>query len=128
MYQRQVDFGEAIKRALTLNYCNFSGRASRSEYWWFCLFQFIVGAAVSIIFGNDNTGEIVSGLVSLAFLLPGLGLAVRRLHDLGKSGWWVLLVFIPIVGAIVLIVWYTKPSTPYPNEYGPVPFLNEENL
>lgn len=128
MYQRQVDFGEAIKRALTVNYCNFSGRSSRSEYWWFMLFQFIIGVAIGIIFGDDTTSKVVSGIINLAFLLPGLGLCVRRLHDIGKSGWWVLLALIPLVGAIILIVWYTKPSTPYPNEYGPVPFLNEGNM
>ena len=125
MYQRQIDFGEAIKRALTINYCNFNGRASRSEYWWFILFQFIVGAALGLILGSGTTAQVISGLVNLAFFLPGLGLCVRRLHDIGKSGWYVLLALIPLVGAIILIIWYTKPSLPYPNEYGPVPFLNE---
>ncbi|MDE6352515.1 MAG: DUF805 domain-containing protein [Muribaculaceae bacterium] len=125
MYQRQVDFVEAIKRALTINYCNFNGRASRSEYWWFCLFQFIVVVALNIIFGTDTPGTIVKAIVSLAFFLPGLGLAVRRLHDIDKSGWWIFLSLIPVVGTIILIVWYIKPSMPYPNEYGPVPFLNE---
>ncbi|MBD5370371.1 MAG: DUF805 domain-containing protein [Bacteroides sp.] len=122
MYQRQVTFQEAIQSALLQNYCNFSGRASRSQYWWFVLFSFIVSVVLSIVFcWSDTALNIVNSLVSLALLLPGLGLCVRRLHDIGKSGWWVLLSLIPLVGAIILIIWYCQDSQPYPNEYGPVP-------
>lgn len=122
MFQRQVTFKEAVTRALTANYCNFSGRSSRSEYWWFCLFTFIVGVVISIVFSfSESASKIVAGLVNLAFLLPGLGLAVRRLHDINKSGWFILLGLIPIVGAIILIIWFCKDSDPQPNQYGPVP-------
>lgn len=127
MFQYQVPFGEAVKRAFS-NYCCFSGRASRSEYWWWALFTAIVGTVVnyiSLLILSDSAAQIVSGIVSLAFLLPSLGLCVHRLHDIGKSGWWWLLVFIPIVGAIILIVWFCKDSQPADNQYGPIPNLVE---
>lgn len=107
MYQRQVSFVEAIRRAIVLNYCNFSGRASRSEYWWYVLFTAILSGVISLIFaGSQNTLTIVSGIVNLILLLPGLGLCVRRLHDTNRSGWWLLIGLIPIAGWIVLIIWY----------------------
>ncbi len=122
MYQQQVSFGDAVKRALTVNYCNFNGRSSRSEYWWYVLATFILGMVVGLIFGSQSTiGSIVNGVVGLALFLPGLGLCVRRLHDIGKSGWLVLLAFIPLVGAIILIIWFAKESEMAPNQYGPVP-------
>lgn len=124
MIQRQVSFKEAVVRAITQNYCNFNGRASRSEYWWYCLFVFALGVVIGIIFSSSHTAmNVVSGLVNLALLLPGLGLAVRRLHDINKSGWWILLALIPAVGAIILIIWFCKESEPIPNAYGPVPNL-----
>lgn len=122
MYQRQVTFKEAVERAIKQNYCNFNGRASRSEYWWYALFTFILGIVIGIIFcWNQNVLNTVTGLVNLALLLPGLGLCVRRLHDIGKSGWWLFIVLIPLVGWILLIVWFCKDSQMEPNEYGPVP-------
>lgn len=127
MYQRQVSFKEAVVRALTQNYCNFSGRASRSEYWWFYLFTCIVSWVVSIVvslFSSElSIMYIASMVVGLAFLLPSLGIAVRRLHDIGKSGWWMFISLIPLIGAIILIVWWCKDSQMEPNEYGPVPNL-----
>ncbi len=122
MLQRQLTFQEAVQRALTLNYCNFNGRSSRSEYWWFILFTFVLGVLVGVVFSfSDTLYSVVSAVVNLALLLPGLGLAVRRLHDIDKSGWNLLLAFIPIVGAIILIVWFVKESDLQPNKYGEVP-------
>lgn len=127
MIQREVQFGEAVERALKVNYCNFDGRASRSKYWWFCLFSVCVSVVLSIVcailgvmghFGSI-LGSIISGVVSLALLLPGLGLCVRRLHDIDKSGWWLLIACIPLVN-LLLIYWYVQPSGPA-NQYGPVP-------
>lgn len=118
--QRQVTFPEAIKMGFD-KYCCFTGRASRSEYWWWALFTFIVGAVLAIVFGNGTAGSIISGLVTLALFLPGLGLCVRRLHDINRSGWFVLLSLIPLIGAIILIIWFVKESDPTPNQYGPVP-------
>lgn len=127
MYQRQLTFQEAVERAIKVNYCNFDGRASRSEYWWFCLFTFVIGAVLGLVFSFSETlSTVVNGIVSLALLLPGLGLCVRRLHDIGKSGWFVLLALIPIAGAIVLIIWYCQDSQMQPNQYGPVPNIVED--
>lgn len=124
MFQRQATFSEAVRSALVENYCNFDGRASRSQYWWFCLFNLILGCAVSILFASsDSLGTVVDGIVSLALFLPSLGLQCRRLHDIGKSGWWMLVALIPLVGWIILLVWNCKDSDPYDNQYGPVPLL-----
>ena len=119
--QRELSFGEAVNRGLN-NYCNFSGRASRSEFWWFQLFMLVVSCVAGVvgaIFGKYGTW--IPSAVGLAFLLPCFGLMFRRLHDIGKSGWWWLLSFIPLVGGIILIVWYCKESEPTANQYGPVP-------
>ena len=96
MEQKQVSFVDAVKRALTVNYFNFEGRASRSEYWWFSLFTFLCSAILMAIFGDGTFGSILRGLVSLAL-------------------------FIPIVGWIIYIVWACKQSDVNPNQYGPVP-------
>lgn len=149
MYQRQVSFGEAIQRAFS-NYCNFRGRASRSEYWWFCLFNIIVMLPLNIantvmapsqaISAYDpytgytsvpepslNIFGIIMLIYSLAILLPTLGLIWRRLHDIGKAGGWYFIVLIPVVGAIVLIVWFCQASEPTENRFGPVPNLAVQN-
>lgn len=122
MYQRQVTFVEAVKRAILENYCNFQGRASRSEFWWFILFYLIIQLILQCIFGRESWGYLISGsLVGLALLLPYLGIIVRRLHDIGKSGWWFFICFIPLIGWIWLIVLLATPSQETPNEYGPEP-------
>ena len=125
MYQLQVSFGEAVKRALTVNYCNFSGRSSRSEYWWFVLLNMIIGFVFNILTAatGSEVFPVLSLIVSLILFLPGLGLAVRRLHDIDKSGWWLFIALIPLVGAILLIVWFAKDSDQYDNRYGEVPNL-----
>lgn len=122
MYQRQVSFMEAVQSAIVQNYCNFTGRASRSQYWWYVLFNVCLGIVISIVFcWSKDVMNVVSGLVNLGLLLPGLGLAVRRLHDIGKSGWWLLISLIPLVGAIILLIWFCQDSQMYDNEYGSVP-------
>lgn len=127
MFQYQVSIDEAVRRALTVNYCNFKGRSSRSEYWWFALFNIIVGVVLGIVLGiigvSENVINGISSLLTLALFLPGLGLSVRRLHDIGKSGWWLFLALIPLVGAIILFIWYCKDSELEVNQYGPVPNL-----
>jgi uncharacterized membrane protein YhaH (DUF805 family) len=94
----EMTFSESIRTCLT-KYANFDGRATRSEYWWFVLFTFLVSAATGLV------SEILSGLFTLAVLLPSLAVGVRRLHDIDKSGWFLLVWFIPIIGWIVMIVW-----------------------
>lgn len=124
MYQYQVSFSQAVRMAFD-SYCRFQGRSSRSEYWWWVLFTFILGSALSLLellLGFSSTAaQATNGLLSLALLLPGLGLSVRRLHDINKSGWWILLGLIPVVGAIVLIIWFAQNSQMQDNQYGPVP-------
>lgn len=122
MYQREVSFGEAIQRALQYNYCNFMGRASRSEFWWFSLFSFLCSlVASSFSMGSSTLSSIFGGVVSLFLLLPTLGLAWRRLHDIGKGGGWYFINFIPVVGNILFIIWMCQPSEPRDNRFGPVP-------
>ena len=124
MYQYQVSFSQAVRMAFD-SYCRFQGRSSRSEYWWWVLFVAILSFCIGIIEGilgfSMTAVQVTSGILSLVLLLPGLGLSVRRLHDIGKSGWWILLGLIPVVGAIVLIIWFARNSQMQDNQYGPVP-------
>lgn len=120
--QRQVSFSEAIQSGFN-KYVDFTGRASRSEYWWWTLFAFIVNVGASVVSVAVGS-EIVTYIVSLAMFLPGLGVACRRLHDIGKGAGYIFLALIPVVGAIILIVWFTKPSEPFPNRFGNVPNLS----
>ncbi|NCQ25328.1 MAG: DUF805 domain-containing protein [Rhodobacteraceae bacterium CG17_big_fil_post_rev_8_21_14_2_50_63_15] len=96
-----MDFGTAVKTCLIENYLTFSGRAARSEYWWFALFVFGTGAVLQLI-----GGDVLSGIFGLAVLLPGISVAVRRLHDLDRTGWWYMLVVVPLIGALVLIFFF----------------------
>ena len=103
-------------------YAVFNGRAARPEYWWFLLINVIIAAVLNLVFSAiGGRSNIVSDLYSLAVLLPSLGVAIRRLHDTNRTGWWVLLSFIPIIGWIVLIVFLATASDPGPNNYGPNP-------
>ncbi|MDE6227694.1 MAG: DUF805 domain-containing protein [Muribaculaceae bacterium] len=129
MYQYQVTFSEAIQRAFN-NYSNFTGRASRSEYWWFYLFGVLVSWGCSLIgvitFGSGSAfNGLFSCLWGLAILLPSLGLGVRRLHDTGRSGWNLCWAFLPIIGTIILIVYLCQDSQMFDNQYGPVPNMTD---
>jgi uncharacterized membrane protein YhaH (DUF805 family) len=93
-----MTFGESIKTCLS-KYADFTGRASRSEYWWWFLFVVLVSAATGII------SEKLYAVFSLAALLPGIAVSVRRLHDIDKSGWFLLLNFIPVIGWVILLYW-----------------------
>ena len=99
---KRVSFGEAIK-LFFMNYVNFDGRSTQSEYWWVVLFNFLVGLGVGWI-------PVLGWLVSLGLLIPGLSLSVRRLHDTGKSWVYLLMGLIPIAGFIILIVFYCQES------------------
>ncbi|WP_086791130.1 DUF805 domain-containing protein [Streptomyces thermovulgaris] len=101
-------------------YAVFTGRARRREYWMFFLVNFIVGLVLAVI-GQVLDLEILQYLYSLAVLLPGLGVSVRRLHDTGRSGWWLLISLVPLIGAIVLLVFLVSDSQPDTNQYGPNP-------
>ena len=114
-----MSFTDSIRSGFD-NYVNFDGRASRPMYWWWVLFAIlasIVGNILDAIIG----ASIFSILIGLALFLPGLAVAVRRLHDTDRSGWWILIGLIPIIGFIVLIVFLVQKSDPVDNEYGPPP-------
>jgi uncharacterized membrane protein YhaH (DUF805 family) len=121
-----MSFTEAIQSGFR-NYVNFTGRAFRSEFWYWFLFAFLVSVVAEIVDlvlfpGSFSSGATpISSLVSLALLLPGLAVLVRRLHDTDRSGWWVLLGLIPLIGLIVLIVWCCARGTLGPNRFGPDP-------
>ncbi|WP_435921952.1 DUF805 domain-containing protein [Paenibacillus sp. DYY-L-2] len=103
------------------NYVGFSGRARRKEYWMFVLFNFIAGIILGIIEAIIGLPGILSGLYSLAILIPSLAVVFRRLHDTGKSGWWILISLVPIAGSIILLVFMCLDSDPGTNKYGPNP-------
>ena len=116
-------FIDSVKETLTLRYAQFTGRARRSEYWYFVLANLVASFAANLLDRIWGV-PVIACILSLALLIPGLAVCVRRLHDLGKSGWWVLLAFIPLVGAIILIVWFCQDGDRQPNEYGPSPKYN----
>ncbi|KAA0548517.1 DUF805 domain-containing protein [Bacillus sp. BGMRC 2118] len=103
------------------NYVGFSGRARRKEYWMFALFNAIVSILLAIVEVITGLESMLTGLYSLAVLLPSLAVGVRRLHDTGRSGWWLLISLIPIIGAIVLLVFTVSDSQEGENKYGPNP-------
>ena len=97
------------------HYFDFKGRATRTQFWMYVLFSVILGIVLGVLatFIGEKAGTAVLAIVNLALLLPSLGIAVRRLHDIGRSGWWLLIGFIPVVnfiGGIVLLVFYVLPS------------------
>ncbi|WP_141502064.1 DUF805 domain-containing protein [Paenibacillus luteus] len=102
------------------NYVEFSGRARRTEYWMFILFNILASIVLSIIERIIGIEPALSGLYSLFILLPSLAVGVRRLHDTGRSGLWLLLSFIPLIGAIILLVFFCQDSEDN-NQYGPNP-------
>ncbi len=131
---------EAVKKVVMENYCNFKGRARRSEFWWYCLANTLLSIMIcipmyAILIGMASSGKgnveamttfasvygLIPRLVGIALLLPSLGVCVRRLHDIGKSGWNLLLGFIPCVGGILLIVWYCQDSERGVNAWGDSP-------
>jgi len=120
-----MNFPESIKAGF-VNYVNFNGRSSRSEYWYWVLFYLIVILCASILdtslFPESETAPF-SAICSLVFALPGLSVGVRRLHDLDKTGWWILISFIPLIGAIVLLIWFVRAGAPEGNRFGPSPLF-----
>ena len=120
-----MNFGQAIKSGFG-NYVTFSGRAARSEFWYWTLFVVLVTMAAGILdrglfdFDESTTTGVFGPLVSLIFFLPGLAVSVRRLHDLDRTGWWLLLV-LTVIGVILLIIWDCIKGTTGPNRFGPDP-------
>ena len=123
---RQVSFGEALPLFFK-NYANFQGRSSRGAYWWLILINILIGFGLGVIDGLVFTDMVLStggfgilgGVYSLATLIPGLALSFRRLHDVDKTAWWLLLALIPLIGAIVLIIFTVQEGTSGTNKFGP---------
>lgn len=102
-------------------YATFSGRARRMEYWYFYLFNLLAYMGLAIFAGSIPGGEGIVGLYILASIIPGFAVAVRRLHDTGKSGWFLLIGAIPLIGVLFLLIFMVADSTPGANKYGPNP-------
>lgn len=132
-----MNFAEAVSNVYR-NYFNFSGRAQRSEYWWFFLFSIIVSVIITVVetalglgqgammrggggFEASYNGGPLSMLWSLVNLIPALALSVRRLHDTDRSGWWLLIGLVPLIGVIVLIVFFASKGYPGANRFGDDP-------
>lgn len=155
--QRTVSFGDAITRGFR-GFVTFTGRASRSEFWLWFLFYFLINIPLNLwyqstidvdvrqelleslahgvmptnfeilsLFTDHGTSFFVSGAIGLLFFLPNLAISIRRMHDTGRSGWWLLLCFILIplcyLGFLLMLIFYLQPSQPATNKYGPVPNL-----
>lgn len=110
----KIGFPEAVVLFFK-NYTNFKGRSRRSEYWWAWLFTALVSSVLTAAIPD------IAGLWTVITCIPTLSLAVRRLHDIGKSGWWYLIYAIPLVGGILMLIWSCKDSDPNTNQWGPSP-------
>ncbi len=95
---------ESVETCITKQYADFTGFATRSEFWWFILFLFVVQALLGVV------SHLIAGLFALATLIPYLAVGTRRLRDGGHSPWWWLIAFVPLIGAIVLIVFWAQPG------------------
>ncbi len=105
-------------------YVDFNGRARRREFWMFFLANFVVSMGINILGSavmNASAAQLPGAIYSLAVLLPALSIGARRLHDTGKSGWWLLIALVPLVGAILLIVFWATEGNKGQNSYGPDP-------
>ena len=113
-----MNFGQAVSNCFS-NYITLSGRAPRSEYWYWTLFM-VVGSICALIADGLIIGDLVSQPINLIFnlatMLPCLAVSVRRLHDINKSGWWVL-ISLTIIGVLLLLYWAVQPSDPHENDY-----------
>jgi uncharacterized membrane protein YhaH (DUF805 family) len=112
---------ESWKLVVLERYAKFDGRAGRAEFWWFVLANFLVMVVLNILGNVSSLFNIVYFVYAVGVLIPSIAVAIRRLHDTDKSGWWLLIGFVPIVGFIVLIVFYATAGTPGPNKYGAGP-------
>lgn len=119
-YTREVAYGEALQLFFG-NYIKFEGRSNRGEFWKAALCLFGIGIVCNIVdmmlFGNSDI-QIVGAIWSLVTLVPGIALGVRRLHDIGRSGWWYLIILVPLIGFLVLIYWFVQKPDPAPNRFG----------
>lgn len=105
-------------------YATFSGRARRKEYWYFFLFNVLISMVLGFVDGLTGNFEpasgfgLLSGIYTLSVLIPGIAVGVRRLHDTGRTGWWLLIILIPLIGALVLLYFMILDSNSGSNKYG----------
>ena len=102
-------------------YADFTGRARRQEYWMFTLVSVIISIVIQVIEAILDIPQLLSGLYGLGVFIPSLAVGARRLHDTDRSGWWLLIALVPLIGIIVLIIFFVQDSTPGTNRYGPNP-------
>ena len=116
-----MDLKENFINVVKNNYANFNGRARRKEYWSFVLVNFLIGLVFGLLGFITEAATYISSIISLALFLPGLAVSVRRLHDTGKSGWYLLIALIPIIGGLYLIYLMFKEGDQGQNQYGSDP-------
>ncbi len=115
-------------------YATFEGRARRKEFWQFVLFVFLVNAVLALFdrmtgtYSESTEVGLLGGVFSLFVLIPSIALTVRRLHDTGRAGWWFLIYLIPVIGAIVMLVFMVLDTQPETNQYGPSPKAGDSTL
>ncbi|AOI81142.1 MULTISPECIES: DUF805 domain-containing protein [Burkholderia] len=122
-----MNFSEAVRSVLN-KYATFEGRARRAEYWYFALLTCVLSIVAQVVGAAGHDAGLITllllvvlGLISLALIIPSIAVSVRRLHDTGRSGWFLLLALIPIVGGILLLVWMCSRGTEGPNRFGADP-------
>ena len=114
-----MNFASAIKSGFN-RYVDFTGRSSRSEVWWWILFSLIVNVIAAILDGAGGSG-LFTIITFFGMVIPSLAVQVRRMHDLDKSGWWLLITLIPLIGAIIALVWFCSKGTEGDNRFGSDP-------
>jgi len=116
-----MDFVTAVKTCMS-KYATFQGRAARSEYWFFTLFMFVINLIASVIAGASlGVLAVLPMILTIALFLPSLAVSIRRLHDLDKSGWWILIILIPLVGVLILLWWFCQRGSEGQNMFGSDP-------
>ncbi|MDR1310437.1 MAG: DUF805 domain-containing protein [Burkholderiaceae bacterium] len=124
-----MNFTTAVKTCVLKKYARFTGRACRSELWWFFLFGTLCGMALLIVSAvlfprGSKAMSVLFALFYLALLLPNVAVQVRRLHDVNRSGWWILLPLVPVVGSIILLVWMCSRGSAGANRFGEDPLAS----
>lgn len=114
-----MTFGEAVRSGFE-HYAKFDSRASRPEFWWWVLFVILMGIGANLI-DLAIGAPVFSAITGLGLLLPNIAVSIRRLHDTDRSGWWILIWLIPLIGLIVLLVFYLQQGDPGENRFGPPP-------
>lgn len=117
-----MEFRQAVQTVIMERYADFTGRSRRSEFWWFALFCLLLNIAVGIVGAvSDTLSGILGFVLWLGLIIPSIAVSVRRLHDIDRTGWWMLIYLVPLIGWIVLLVFFVQRGTPGGNRFGPDP-------